>query len=266
MSTKSTGQRVFATISIIVSVLVLLLAVTGIIGTWVARSVAIDVSTGILTGVDQLAQVGRDGIGRLDTRVGNLNETVGEVEAAVDQIAQNVEDKGLVMTLLPPEKEQKLESTAEQISDGLDSVRGVIEAVVELKQAIDQLPFVDLPEVDSEKVQATAEGVNSIREGVGELKSGISQIRQDASAGISKISNVASKVSDRLTTSQENLAEIDGRLAELQSSAMQLGKQISIYATTVAVLLTLMSAWVIYAMVVLIRQALADLRGQKEVD
>jgi len=263
MSSTNTGKRIFAVISIIISVLVLLLTVAGILGTWVARSTAIDVASGVLAGVDQLAQVGRDGIARLDTRLANLNEAVGEVEAAVDEIAQNVEDKGLVMTLLPPEKEQNLENTAQQISDGLTSVREVIEAVVELKQAIDRLPFVDLPEPDPERMEATEESINSIREGVDELKSGISQFREDASGGISKISMTASNVSDRLSTSQGNLAETDDRLAELQSSATQLEEQIPIYVTTVAVVLTLLLAWVIYALVMLIRQALANLRTEK---
>ena len=58
MSSTNTGKRIFAVISIIISVLVLLLAVAGILGTWVARSTAIDVASGVLAGVDQLAQVG----------------------------------------------------------------------------------------------------------------------------------------------------------------------------------------------------------------
>jgi chromosome segregation ATPase len=266
MSSKSTGQRIFAVISIIISVLVLLLAVAGIVGTWAGRSPAIEVATGVLEGVDQLAQVGRNNIARLDTRLANLNNAVGEVEAAVDQIAQNVEDKGLVLTLLPPEKEQQLENTAQQISDGLASVRELIEAVVELKQTIERLPFVDLPEPDPERVQATAENISSVRESVDELRSDIRQFREGASGEISKISTAASNVSRRLSTSQENLAQLDGRLAELQSRANQLKERIPIYVTTVAVLLTLLLAWVSYALVVLIRRALANLRGQEEVD
>ena len=150
MATKSTGQRIFAVISIILSVLVLLLALAGIIGAWSGRSAAIEVTTGILKGVDQLAQTGRNGINRLDTRLNNLQTAVGEVEAAVDQVGQNVADKGLVMTLLPPEKEQQLEATAQQITDGLAAVKDVVQAVAELKQAIDRIPLVNLPEPEPE--------------------------------------------------------------------------------------------------------------------
>ena len=124
MSSQSTGQRVFSVVSMIISVLVLILASTALIGAWMARSTVVDISTGVLEGIEQLAQVGREGVDRLDTRLMNLQEGIDEVTSAVDQIAENVEDKGLILTLLPPEKEQKLADTAEQISDGIASVKG----------------------------------------------------------------------------------------------------------------------------------------------
>jgi len=58
----STGQRVFAVISIILSVVVLILSVAGIIGTWWVYQPVIDLTTGVLVATDELAQAGRDGI------------------------------------------------------------------------------------------------------------------------------------------------------------------------------------------------------------
>jgi hypothetical protein len=266
MATKKTGTRIFAVISIILSVLVLLLALTSIVGVWVVHSTAIDVATGVLDGVGQLAQTGQNGLSRLDTRLSNLQEAVGEIESAVDQIAQNVEDKGLVMTLLPPEKEQRLETTAEQISDGLASVKDVLEAVVELKQTVDRLPFVNLPEPDAEKVQTTTENIDTIRSDVADLKANVRQFREESAAEISKISSAAVNVGNRLETSRENLAQIDGRLETLQTAADQLQQRIALYLTIIAVVFTLMFAWVIYAMVVLIQRALAQLQGQQIQD
>jgi len=244
----------------IVSGLVLLLALAGIIGAWNLRGTAIQVSTGILEGVDQLAQVGRNNITRLDTRLSQLETTVGEIESAVDQVGQNVEDKGLVMTLLPPEKEQQLENTAQQISDGLAAVKDTIEAVRDIKQAIDRIPFVNLPELDPAKVAATEESIDSLHGGVTELKNDVRQFREGSAAKVSKISTAAENVGNRLTTSRERLAEIDNRLATLQSSTAQLEQTIHVYINTIVIVLTLALAWVIYAMVVLIRQSLAQWR------
>jgi len=163
--------------------------------------------------------------------------------------------------LLPPEKEQKLADTAEQISDGIASVKGVVEAVSELKQAIDRIPFVDLPQPDPERIEATEENINSIRESVDDLKTDIQEFREGASTNISKISTATSNISDKLETSQENLAQTDSRLEALQDRAGQLKARVSFYVTTVAVLITLLFGWIIYAMIMLIRQALATLRA-----
>ncbi len=192
-----------------------------------------------------------------------MNQAIGEVEAAVDQIAQNVEDKGLV-TLLPPEKEQELENTAQQISDAMDSFKGVVEAVGELKQAIDRIPLVDLPQPDPKRVQATEENINSIRSGLDELTAAIRVLRQNASTEISKLSAAASNTRARIETSQENLEQIDNRLEALQNDVGQLKQRIPLYVTTVAVASTLSFVWITYAMIALIRQALSDLRREKE--
>jgi archaellum component FlaC len=262
MAKKSTSQRVFAIISIIISGLVLVLALAGIIGVWSLRATAINITTGVLDGVGELAQVGRNGVTRLDTRLTGLQTTVNEIESAVDQVGQNVEDKGLVMTLLPQEKEQRLEDTAQQITDGLASIKDAVQAVRDLKRAIDQIPFVNLPEPEAEKVAATQESIDSLRSGVTDLKNNVREFREESAAEISKISTAAENVGNRVAISRENLAEIDGRLEALQNGATNLAQSLAIYITVAIVIVTLMFAWVIYAMVVLIQRALAQLRNE----
>lgn len=262
MASKRTGRRIFSVISIILSALVLLVAVSVIIGTWVARSAAIDTATHILEGVNQIAQAGRDDAARLDIRLTNLDRGIGEVDAAVDQLAQNVEERGLVLVLLPPEKEQELESTAQQISDMIASIKGAVEAVGELKQAIDRIPFVELPQIDPERVQATEAGIESVRSDVEELAADIRDFRENSSAEISRLSAPISRIRGRIETSQEKLGRIDNRLETLQNNVVQLKQRISFYVTTITVANTLLFAWVNYAMVVLIRQALSDLRNE----
>ncbi len=260
MASKSIAQRIFAVASIILSVLVLLLSATGMPGAWVARSVAIDVATGVLDGVAHLAQAGQDRIGRLDTELTNVRQEVGEVEATSDRIAGEVEDKGLVLTLLPPEKEQELGASVQQVVDGLVSVREVVQAVIELRDSIDRLPFVSLPAPDQERVQAMEDGISSVRNGLDDLKADIRQLREGTASEVSKISTAASNINHELETAQQDLAQVDGRLVALQAEVDQLRQRIATLLTIAAVVTTLLLAWVSYAMVVVIRRAWMDLR------
>ncbi len=261
MASKSTGQRVFAVISLILSGLILLLAVGGIVGAWMSRSPAIDASIAGLNGVDRLAQTGRDGIARLDTTLTQLNQEIAEVESAVDQISQKVQDEGLVLTLLPPEKEEKLQATAEQVSDSLTNIREMVQSALELAEAVNRLPFVDLPMPEPERVQALQESISSIRNGVGELRTNLQQVRERASTGVSRVSASASALTQRLKTVQENLGRIDSRLATLQDKANQLKQTIPPLITTSAVVISLVLGWIIYALVILIKRAWSDLRS-----
>jgi len=184
-----------------------------------------------------------------------------EIEAATDELAQNVADQGLVRTLLPPEKEQELQATTEQIADGLASFRDVVMAVVDLVDSVGQLPFVNLPEPDPERVATLEEGVSSIRTTVDELETDIRQFREGAGAEISEISAAAAELDQRLGTARERLAELDGELATLQTNANQLEQKIPILVTVIAVVLTLLLGWTTYGMVILIGRAWTGLRS-----
>ncbi len=261
MAAISSKQRIFAIISIVLSVLAVLLVVIAMIGTWIIRSVTIDVSAATLDGVNQLSQVGRNGILRLDNGFANLREPVGEVQSAAEQLAQSVEDQGLIMTLLPAEKEQELQSAAQEIRDTFDNIKEVISTSISLVQAIDRMPFVDLPGPNMERVQTIEEGIESIRADVSNLRTNIQEFRQGAAGGILNVSDAAADLDARLAEKQDDLAALDNQLEALQEAANQLKQTIATAMTVAAIVLTLLFAWIIYALVVLILNAWYDLRA-----
>jgi hypothetical protein len=258
----STRRRIWVFAAIGISLLVLMLSVAGIAGTWVARAVALDVATGIFDGVDQLAGVGREGVTQLDGHVADLRATVSTVESAADEIAQNTADKGLVLTLLPPETEQELEATTQRIGEGLDDIRSFIQAAADLIDAIDSLPFVNLPEPEPGELQALESDVNAIGDAIDQLAADIQAFREGAATEIATVSAAATEVDDWLETIQQGLGEIDGELSSIQERANQITGRLRLWATVIAVLLSLILAWVSYALVTLIRGYWAELRGQ----
>ena len=258
----SARRRVWIFAAIGISLLVLLLSVAGIAGTWVARAVALDVATGILDGVDQLAGVGREGVTQLDGHVVELRATVSTVESAADQFAQNTADKGLVLTLLPPETEQELEATTQRIGEGLDDIRSLIQAAADLINAIDSLPFVNLPEPEPGEMQALESDVTAIENAIDQLAADIQAFRDGVATEIAAVSAAAGEVDGWLETIQQSLGEIDGELSSIQDRANQIAERLRLWATIIAVLLSLILAWISYALVTLIRGYRAELRTQ----
>lgn len=256
----STGRRIWAITAIVISVLVLILSAAGTVGIWIGRSAAIEVNDSLMEGVGQLAGTGRQGATRLGEGVEEIRASVGEVESAVDEVAQNVSDKGLLLTLLPPEKEEKLVNTADKIGETLNSITSAVENAIDLYKAVDSIPLVNLPKPDEAKVQALNDDVQEIQDGVDQLAADIQEFRDDASLGVSKISTAAGNVNGRLETTSQNLSDLDSNLADLQTRADDWQSRFRTLATILAVVVTLMLIWAIYAMVILIMKFWAELQ------
>ncbi len=257
----STGQKVWSWTAIVVSVIVLILSAAGVIGVWVGRSVAINVNNGLMDGVIQLSSVGEEASNRLSTRFGELSSGVGEIEAAVDEVAQNVSDKGVVMTLLPPEKEQKLVSTADNIAETVNTIVASLESAIELYKSINSIPFVNLPKPKEETVQELGSGVKEIQDSVDQLATDIQDFRDGAASEVSRISNAAGEVSSRLETSENNLVALESEMNNLQTRAEDFKGRFSTMVTILTVVVSLLLIWVVYAMVIVIRKYLDDLNG-----
>jgi len=257
----STGRKIWLWTAIVISVIVLILAAGGVVGTWVVRGVAIDLNNGLMDGVIRLAGAGGEAVNRLEGRVNNLSSAVGEIEAAVDEVAANITDKGLVLTLLPPEKEQELVSTAEQIGETVSTITASIEAASDLYKSIDNIPFVDLPKPKEETVQELDSGIQEMQASVDQLATDIQDFRDGAASGVSKISSAAGDVNDRLQTSQNNLSEVQVELSGLQTSAEEFKGTFKTTVTILTIVLSLLMIWVVYGMVIVILQSWKELKA-----
>ncbi len=260
-NSPGTGQRVWAVTAIIFSVLVLLLSAAGTVGTWVGRGVLIDVNDSLMQGIDHLAGVGREGVARLGDGVDEIRTYIGEVESAVDEVAQNITDKGLVMTLLPPEKEEKVVNTAENIAETVDVIAAAVGTAFDLYKAVDDIPLVNLPKPDEAKVQALESDVQEIQDSLDQLAADIQEVRDGAASKVTKISSAAGQVNGRLETTNQNISALDGELADLQTRAAAFQASFRTMVTIASIVVILILIWVIYAMVILIMKYWAVLKA-----
>jgi uncharacterized phage infection (PIP) family protein YhgE len=250
----STWRRVWLITAIIISILVLLIAAGGIAGTWFGRGVAINVNDSLMEAVDRLAGAGRQGVTQLSDGVDEIRVLVGEVESAVDEVSQNITDKGLVMTLLPQEKEEKILTTAENVGETLDSITSAVETAFDLYKAIDDIPLVDLPKPEEAKVQTLNENVAEIQDNVDQFATDVQQFRDDAASKVDEISERIGEINNQLETTSQNLSALNSELADLQTRANDWQGRFRTISAITSLFVTLLLIWIIYAMVNLIKQ------------
>ncbi len=255
------SQRVFAWISIVLAVIVLVLSAAGIIGTWVVGNRVSTSAVELMVGVEKIAGAGRTSIGNIRTNVGDIRSQVTAVQDATTKLSQNVNDKGLVMSLLPPEKEQELQSRVDTFNAKFAGIRETLEAAVELYRSINRLPFVKLPQPDKAKLENLATWVDNLDQTIQEIRTQVAAVRAGASDAIGKVTAAVERANERLSNIDTELGNIDGQLATVQDTSRGLQRLIPIVYVVSSIVITLFLAWVIYSQVVVIRAARAKLRG-----
>jgi uncharacterized phage infection (PIP) family protein YhgE len=224
------------------------------VGTWFGRGVAINVNDSLMEAVDRLAGAGRQGVTQLSDGVDEIRVLVGEVESAVDEVSQNITDKGLVMTLLPQEKEEKILNTAENVGETLDSIASAVETAFDLYKAIDDIPLVDMPKPEEAKVQTLNENVAEIQDNVDQFATDVQQFRDDAASKVDEISERIGEINNQLETTSQSLSALDSELADLQTRANDWQGRFRTISAMASLFVTLLLIWIIYAMVNLIKQ------------
>lgn len=266
------GRKVLYSIVIGMSGLILLFSALGILGVWLVQGTLSDATVSLLRVVEGSARIGRMSADRVDQALAALQEQVSDVMDASGQLSQNVTDKGLVLVLLPEEKEQKLVETAGSVRDTYQGIRASIAQGLDLYRSINRLPFVSLPGPDESQMNKIETSITTIRASVQKLRSEIMDFRSGVTKRIDKVTAAADLLNNEIAQIRDELARLDARLAALEAFSLRLQKLIPGIFMTVAVVFTLMLGFLIFTQVEFIRlyvnrwRHLADQQSAPVVD
>ena len=259
--TNKPSSRIFAGLTVFLCAIVLLISVAGVIGTWVAGRAVSDAAVQLLNGVDKAAGAARTMIAQVNTEVGQVRDQVTKVKTATDQLSQNVSDKGLVLTLIPPETDSELLASVRKVAESVANIREAVTSAIDLYRAMSKLPFVSLPQPDPESWGKVGDLATTLQTGVQDLTAAITEFRSAASGTVSKVTDGISRVEGGLSNVETTLNSVDTQLAAAQAQAAQLSQTIPTAFTVAMIVLTLFMAWVVYTQIVVMRGAWRKLRA-----
>jgi BMFP domain-containing protein YqiC len=243
------GRKIGYSLVIFLSGLVIVLCVVGVIGSWILRSTLTDLSTDVLTLVENSAGSIRQVAGRVDGLLAEGQQVTGNISQAADQLSQNVEDKGLVMVLLPEEQEQKLTATVQQVADTFATIQDLVATGLEIYRTVNSLPFVSLPTPDSEQIASLQDTIANVQSATAQLTGAIEDFRSGAAEKVDVVSTGADGLTDSMQQGRDKLATLDAQLAALQDKAAQLKETIPAWLLVAAIVLTLLLAYILYTQV-----------------
>jgi uncharacterized phage infection (PIP) family protein YhgE len=227
----------------------------------VAGRAVSDAAVQLLDGVDKAAGAARTMIAQVNTEVGQVRDQVTTVKTATDQLSQNVSDKGLVLTLIPPETDSELLTSVRKVAESVANIRGAVTSAIDLYRAMNKLPFVSLPQPDPESWGKVGDLVTTLQTGVQDLTAAITEFRSTASGTVSRVTDGISRVEGGLSNVETTLSSVDTQLAAAQARAAQLSQTIPTALTVAMILITLLALWVAYTQIVVMRGAWRKLRA-----
>ena len=269
---KHIGTKILYSIVIGMSGLILLLCAVDILGVWLVQGTLSDATVALFEVVEGSARVTREATGRLDQTLSGLQAQVTEVAEASSQLSQNVTDKGLVLVLLPAEKEEQLTEKASSVRDTYQGVRETLATGLRLYRSIDRLPFVSLPGSSPDQMDSIETSVTRVQTLVKTLRSEITAFRSGTAGKIDKVTAAASLLNSEIGKIRDELAQLETRLAALEASSIRLQQVIPRLFITVAVIFTLVLGFLIFTQVEVIRlyvkrwRKLGELQGVPIVD
>ncbi len=255
LQSHPTARRIANIAAVVISVLVLLLAVLGIVGVWMGRSIAIDTVTSISMSVEQTAQNLESSVTRLNSRIADTRSQISTIQQATTKLSDNIADQGLIMTLLPDAQMQKLEDSATAIRDTFDTIKDALNSARALYSALNRIPGLNLPEPDGGIIDRADAAVTQIQQDIQTVKSTIADIRNKQTAAIGRLNQIAGRVDGELESVQNSLEQVQGSLARAQNAAQQARSVVPPVLTIGTILLTLLQLWVAGTQVLVLRQA-----------
>jgi hypothetical protein len=252
-SNSSLGKKILYACVIGMSSLILLGSIVGIIGVWLVERPLSDAAVTTLSLVEKSTAIVRASNTRVDQALAGLQVKTTEISDASQQLSQNVADKGLVLVLLPEEKEQQLINTASSVRDTYTGIRESIGKGLDLYRSINRMPFVSLPGLSDEqmaKIDASVSKTQSLAEA---LRSEIADFRTGVASTIEKVDAAATLLNNEITQVRDTLSELDSRLAALEVLMIRLQQVIPSVLLVIAVIISLVFAFIIFTQVELIR-------------
>lgn len=239
-----TLKRILAAVVIVISVLLLVLSLAGIVGTWILRAQLAEDLVRVATAAETQAAAVRQGLDRLDTALSRARDEVAGVEQDVQAFGTDVEENKPLLASISGVLGAQLSPLVDSAREIMAGVREAVAAVNSAIEAINALPFVSVPTPELVGVKKLAQDVEAFRTQVQELRAAVDQRRIEIIQGAtSLITTPASQIHSTLDEMQTSVSGYSRQLGAIEERLSVFKSSIGGRLTRAAVVLTLLLLW-----------------------
>jgi DNA repair exonuclease SbcCD ATPase subunit len=237
-----TFKKIVAATFMVLSVIATIAMIIALFGSWVVKARLEMTVTELLLAGENVTQITREAINRVDGTLGTAIEVVDDVDAKITEIGQGISERAPLLNQLLDSLNSDLVNTVNNAVETFRQIEANIIAINDAMEAISAIPMLGMEArmQNVTKLQEVENQITRLREDVNLLIQLVQAERAELIEG--KISNVTNKTSglrSSLQSTRTNLIEADARLAESGQSMAQLRQRLPALLTTITILLNL---------------------------
>ncbi len=147
-------KRILAGIVIAVSILGIILCLSGIIGVWVINTPLTESFTGALADVEIVLDFSLDRLTRANTEMAGVQDILSNLEEKVTEAGENLTENSPTLTFLSNTVGTELKPKIEMTAEVIGTLRETIVSVNSTLENANSIPFVSVPTLPMEQLTA----------------------------------------------------------------------------------------------------------------
>ena len=248
-----TFRRVLTAIVMAISVLLFVLSLIGVVGTWIVRDQLDTDLMAVATAAETQATRVQRGLDRLDAVLTLARDQVTAIERDVQAFGTNLEENRPLLAAISDAIGIDLSPLVESAQQTMATVREAVVAVNSAIEAINAIPFVSVPTPELQTLQKLSQDVEDFRTEVQAVRTAIDQRRSEIIQGtVSVVTTPASEIGATLDEMSDTVSGYSQEVGAVQARLSGFKAAIGGTLTWLAVGLTLSLLWIAFSQAVLL--------------
>ena len=256
-------KRVLLYAGMVISIIVLLLCLAGIIGTWAINKPATETVLRVLAPINTAVE-------RVERLSSRTTTTLTEVSAALDRADVRVQEIGGEITetsfVLETISAFLGEDVRPKIASAGDSIRGVYDTLVAIEEVIasfNAIPFVGLEVPGAEEVAQLRTGMEEAAAEVNTLIES-SQERKEATVAevVDRVTGPLDRIRTRVEGIEARVGDLEARADRASQEIARVQNQVTLWIDVASAVVTLLLAWLLFSQVSVFVLCLKYLQGK----
>jgi chromosome segregation ATPase len=236
----------------VASVLMLVLSLAGVAGTWVVRSQLVDSLMSMMATIEAETAEVQQQMGRLDVALSQADEQLAAIEQEVQALGSDPNETAPLLTALAERLDTDFAPVVARARAATGAFLETVAAVNLIVENLNTLPFAKQVG-DLERLNRLAEEIETTQTELQNLRLLIEQRGGEIIAGtVSVIATSISRIRSGLDQAQATLSGYSEQIASVQADLQALKSVSERWLTWTSAILTLILAWLAFSQVALL--------------